>query len=328
MIEKALREASDLAPRDTTLADASEEKARARRPRDWIAPGPRPRGDQGRRELLPASDEDHAYLTGDYRIFQLRDGHRWSLDDFATAWIALAEARRHARVTRFLDLGCGIGSVLMMIAWGLPQAEGIGVEAQARSASMARRSLAWNGADDRCRVESGDLRSVAEDPSFAGAFDLVTGTPPYIPVGRGTESEKAQRGPCCFETRGGIEAYAEAAARALAPGGLFVACVGTQGGPVDRGDRAARAQGLAIVRRVAFVPRETKPALFWVYAMKRARDASFAETARGAIVERFRVRDAAGEITPEMHAARRDMGFPPVTPRRAPSSLSPSPSTD
>lgn len=309
--------------------DRALAKARTRRPSDWRAPGPRPAGDLGRAELFPAPDEDHAYLTGDWRIFQLRVGHRWSLDDFATAWVALAEARRHAKVERFLDLGCGIGSVLMMIAWGLPSARGVGVEAQARSASMARRSLAWNGADDRCRVESGDLRRVVTDEAFAGAFDLVTGTPPYIPVGRGTESEKSQRGPCCFETRGGVESYAEAAARALAPGGLFVTCVGTQGGPVDRGDRAARAAGLRVVRRVAFVPRDEKPALFWVYAMRRADEVSFTETGRGSVVERFAVRDAAGEITPEMHAARRDMGFPPVTPRRvtSPSSPSPSPST-
>jgi hypothetical protein len=41
----------------------------------------------------------------------------WSLDDMMTALVALQEARQHGAVRRVLDLGCGIGSVLMMVAW-------------------------------------------------------------------------------------------------------------------------------------------------------------------------------------------------------------------
>lgn len=290
--------------------DPSTAKALTRRPVGWTPPGPAPAGARGRSDLLAAADEDHSYLTGDWRIFQLRVGHRWSLDDFATALVALDEARRDGRVARFLDLGCGIGSVLMMVAWGLPEARGVGIEAQERSATMARRSLAWNGADDRVRVVGGDLREVA--PALVRAererFDLVTGTPPYIPVGHGTSSDKMQRGPCCFETRGGLEEYCRAAAEALAPQGVFVTCAGAQG-PTTRGDDAARAAGLRIVRRVQVVPREGKPALFWVYAMKAVAHAH--EDG----YEQFVVRDREGEITDQMHEARRVMGFPPVTPR-------------
>ena len=35
--------------------------------------------------------------------------------------------------------------------------------------------------------------------------DLVTGTPPYLPVGSGPESTRVQCGPCRFEHRGGID---------------------------------------------------------------------------------------------------------------------------
>jgi tRNA1(Val) A37 N6-methylase TrmN6 len=40
-----------------------------------------------------------------------------------------------------LDLGCGIGSVLLMLAWRFPDAAVVGVEAQALSLDLARRSI-------------------------------------------------------------------------------------------------------------------------------------------------------------------------------------------
>lgn len=280
--------------------DPGAEKARARRA-GWLAPGPKPRGSAGRADLLPGPDEDLSYLTGDFRIFQLRSGHRWSLDDFATAHVALESARD---VRRAVDLGSGIGSVLLMLAWGLPGAELLGVEAQDVSVALARRSIAFNGVDDRCRVVHGDLRLEASRLEQRG-FDLVTGTPPYIPIGSGLVSSKAQRGPCCFETRGGIEDYAHAAAALLAPGGRFVACYGAQ--PEARGEEAARAAGLAVLRRVDVIPRAGKPVLLRVLVAAHENDARGTETR----FERFFVRDERGEITAEMHRARAAMGLPP-----------------
>lgn len=40
-------------------------------------------------------------------------------------------------------------------------------------------------------------------PSVPQAFQLITGTPPYIPPGAGGQSNKPQKGPCCVEIRGG-----------------------------------------------------------------------------------------------------------------------------
>ena len=55
-------------------------------------------------------------LAGDWGIFQLRGGHRYSTDDLPTAWTA-ARARPSAR--RLLDLGSGIGSVGLVTLWRL-----------------------------------------------------------------------------------------------------------------------------------------------------------------------------------------------------------------
>lgn len=282
-----------------------EQRSRVVRPDGWQAPGPKPHGDQGDPSLLPTEDEQLSFLTGDFRIFQRTVGHRWSADDFITAHEALREAERHGSVHHALDLGCGIGSVLMMVAWGLPTVSLVGVEAQEVSYGMLRRSLRYNGLEDRVVTHHGDLRDAATLEALAQhkRFDLITGTPPYFPVGHGVMSGKTQKGPCCFETRGGIEAYCDAAAHVLADHGVFVVCEGFSAR--SRVPHAARNSGLALHRRLEVIPKAGKLPLFDVFVMKRTAAAS-------EIHEHFTIRDAKGEITAQMHAARERMGLPPT----------------
>jgi tRNA1(Val) A37 N6-methylase TrmN6 len=250
---------------------------------------------------VPGPGEDLCYLAGDWRIFQRVDGHRWSLDDLVTAWYA-ASAVADAPPARHADLGCGIGTVLLLLAWRFPDLPGVGVEAQAVSVDLARRSLAWNGVEERCAVRCGDLR----DPTLlpAAAFDLVTGTPPYLPPGTATESTRVQVGDCHVEHRGGIEDYCVAARRLLAAGGRFVTCAG--GAQVERVAAAASAAGLGIARRRDVVPRAGKAPLFSVYVLERADEAEPATVDPPLVV-----RDARGARTAAFRALRHDMGMPP-----------------
>ncbi len=273
----------------------------ARRPAGWIAPGPAPAGSQGRPELEPDADEDLCYLTGDWRLFQKQRGHRWSLDDLVTGWIATRRIAP-ARPVRALDLGCGLGSVLLMVAWRLPHAEVIGIEAQPDRAAMGRRSIAFNGVAERCRIVDGDLREAA----IGGSFDLITGTPPYFPRGTGTESEKAHAMPCRFELRGGVEDYLAAARRLLAPGGEIVVC--TSSLELDRVRAAAQALGLHGHEHWEIVPRAGKEVLVRV-------DVLGAEPA-SPLRHRLTVRDRDGAWTPEFRTVRTEMGLPATPPAR------------
>jgi tRNA1(Val) A37 N6-methylase TrmN6 len=269
----------------------------ARRPAGWIAPGPPP----ARLDLRPGPGEDLCYLAGDWRILQRLDGHRWSLDDLVTAWCAAREIDA-TPPARFADLGCGIGTVLMLLAWRFPAARGVGVEAQEVSVDLARRSLVVNGAAERCEVRHDDLRDASALPEGA-VFDLVTGTPPYLPPGTATESTRVQRGSCTVERRGGIEDYCIAAARLLAPGGRFVVCEAAA--QTARVEAAATAAGLGIDRRLEVIPRAGKAALFAVYAMRAA------PAERIAVEPPLVVRDERGRRTEAFVAVRRAMGMPP-----------------
>jgi tRNA1(Val) A37 N6-methylase TrmN6 len=198
--------------------------------------------------------------------------------------------------------------VLLMMAWRFPGARVLGIEAQALSAALARRSLAWNGVEDRCVVLDGDLRDPLPAHPWTGErFELITGTPPYFPVGTGVESDRVQRGPCRFEHRGGIEAYCNGAAARLAPGGVFVACAAAP--QAERVRAAAAAAGLRIDRWRDVVPRAGKAPLLSLFSMRAA---PAGQPPPPAIVEpALIVREADGRRTDEFVAVRADMGMPP-----------------
>jgi tRNA1Val (adenine37-N6)-methyltransferase len=362
-----LAEGSSTSRRKRRAADTPEQRARRARPATWAAPGPPPAAahDPELASRPLGQGETLSYLSGDWRILQLADGHRWSVDDHVTALVALQEAGGVAAAAaasgggrfRCLDLGCGIGSVLLMVAWDLrrrqqqqqeqqqeqqqqrqhqtalrsppPPPLHVGVEAQAVSAALARRSAEHNLGRGQTDVVilSGDLRdsdvrqqALLLQAAEAGGgsesgFDLITGTPPYIPPGTGLESARPQKGACCVETRGGVEEYCQAAAELLAPGGVFVCCAGVTP-DAARGRRAVVAAGLRVARRVVVVPRRGKPPLFEVVVARRRRGEEQEEEegeGEGEMVEEetFVVRESDGSLGEDMVAARAAMGFPP-----------------
>jgi tRNA1(Val) A37 N6-methylase TrmN6 len=156
-------------------------------------------------------------LIGDWHIYQRTGGHRTSTDDLITAWYA---AHRNPRAPeRYLDLGCGVGSVLLMVSHRLRPASAVGVEAQAQSALMARRTIAeLPEHEGRIEVRHEDFRGF---DFGAEGYDLVTGSPPYFPLDAGVLPDDPQRRACRFEERGGVEVYLEAAARAMSERARF-----------------------------------------------------------------------------------------------------------
>lgn len=270
----------------------------ARRPKDWIVRGPIPQVPQQLDELWPRPNEDLCWLAGNWRILQRQDGHRTSLDDLLTAHLAVTMMGGRMPAC-CLDLGCGIGSVLLFLAWKFSRARVVGIEAQDVSAALAVRSVLWNGIGARAEIRLGDFRETGVD----GVFDLVTGTPPYFPVGTGPQSDNIQRAPCRFELRGGIEAYCAAAAPLLAEGAPFVACEAWI--QRERVQPAARAAGMRLVRWQDIIPRAGKAPLLSVFAMRRSDCAEPLQVEAPLVV-----RDELGRRSEAFRQIRADMGMP------------------
>ena len=269
----------------------------------WATPGPIPPG-----ALAPPdvpADESLDAISGHFRLFQLRDGHRFSTDDVLTGWYGTSWAPRVARV---LDLGSGIGSVGMIAAWRLPDARFVTIEAQEVSVTLARKSAAYNGLEARYEIRCADFR----DDAALGAgerFDLILGSPPYFPIGSGIEAKHPQEVACRFEVRGTIADYAAIAARHLDAGGIF-ACAFLEA-QRERVESAARAAALAIVRRRPVVFKEGEPPLITLFVMMRAGDLPDDVRRRTWVEPSLVIRGYDGRIHPEYAAVKLAIGFPP-----------------
>jgi tRNA1Val (adenine37-N6)-methyltransferase len=232
-------------------------------------------------------------LTRDFSLFQRKRGHRHSVDDLLTAWYAATNVPREPATV--LDLGTGIGSVGLSLCWRFPRANVTGVEVQDISHRLLRENVRANGVEERFRAVHGDLR----DTEVGHGFELVTGSPPYFPPGTGIVSADPQRAGARFELRGDVTDYCRAASRALAHDGLFVLCFPTA--QRERARAACRDAGLSVRTMRDVVPREGLAPLFTLFACAREGELS--------VETPFVVRDAGGEHTDEMTAARALFGM-------------------
>lgn len=251
-------------------------------------------------DLQPAADESLDLLAGSWRIFQLKRGHRFSTDDLATSWRA-AKALPNART--LLDIGSGIGSVGLTTLWRLknPDARLVGIEAQEVSLALARRTVAYNDLGDRVAYHHGDLRDAAVLPAGA-RFELITGSPPYIPPGKGLLSPNSQRAHARNELRGSVVDYCAAARRWLAPGGRFVYVMP---GADVRTEQAPLACGLVVLERWDYVFRQGKGIEIATIVCAREEDGPHPPRTDGRLV----IRDVNGEWTPEYLEFRAAMGI-------------------
>jgi len=271
-------------------------------------------------------------LTDRVRVLQRRRGHRYSFDDVVTAYVALRAARApreaSAPVRSYLDLGCGLGSVLLMVADRLPAVRALGLEAQNVSFELARQNVARNGLGDRVQVVHGDLRDPASLerlralargmlPGSSGTpqFELITGTPPYKPVGTATPSPDSQRAHARMELRGGVEDYLAAAASLLSATGRCVVCMESDAeARVHDGARRAGLQVRAVLPVIPMAGRKGR--LFSVFTLEHAAGMRGSGTGTGTgtrdsnlIEAPLVLRDASGARTEAARGLRRTFGL-------------------
>lgn len=229
-------------------------------------------------------------LAGNWRLYQLRGGHRYSTDDLLTAWTAVA-ARRSPR--SLADIGAGIGSVGLLTLWrSPPDARLTMVEVQETSHRIAHLSVRYNHVGERVRLHHGDLRDYE-----GGPFDLITGSPPYFPPGKGTQSAHPQKAAARFELHGDVFDYCQTAARCLAEDGAFCFC---HVAADPRPERAIAAAGLRLIERRDVEFRPGQAPLIALFTAAFAGEPVVRPT--------LRIREADGSFTTEYLDVRAEMG--------------------
>jgi tRNA1(Val) A37 N6-methylase TrmN6 len=148
---------------------------------------------------------------------------------------------------------------------------------------------------------NGDLRDPEVLPE-GERFELVTGSPPYVPVGTGLVSSHPQRAGARIELKGSVFDYCAAAKRWLAPGGRF--CFVMQSDD-PRTEAAPVAAGLTVVERWDYVfGRGRRPHIATLVCAHADEIAPGAERSVGRLV----IRGPDGEWTEDYQSFRRQMG--------------------
>jgi tRNA1Val (adenine37-N6)-methyltransferase len=135
----------------------------------------------------------------------------------------------------------------------------------------------------------------------------VTGSPPYWPASAATGAAHPQAVPARIEIRGTVADYAAAAARILAPGGMFVFVFPYI--QLPRAEEALFSNDLVLLRRRDIVFKEGETPMISLFAAMRAADLPPGRVTW--IEPPLIIRAANGSVHPEYAAVRMSFGFPP-----------------
>ena len=170
--------------------------------------------DEKEKWLKPGERIDDLQCRG-YDIIQNKDVFCFGMDA-----VLLADFATGAPNGSVIDLGTGTGVIPMLM-----QARGkgrhfTGLEVQAYSADMARRSVQMNGLETDISIVEGDMRQVRE-LFKPGSFSVVTSNPPYIKGNHGLENENSPKNIARHEILMELSDVIKAAAYLLSEGGTF-----------------------------------------------------------------------------------------------------------
>lgn len=132
-------------------------------------------------ELKPGERLDDLQRNG-YRIIQ--DPGRFCFGMDAVLLAGFAKVKPGERV---VDLGTGTGIIPILLEARTKGASFTGLEIQAESADMARRSVLLNDLQDRVHIVDGDIKEAVQIFGAASCH-VVTSNPPYMTEHHGLQN--------------------------------------------------------------------------------------------------------------------------------------------
>lgn len=134
--------------------------------------------------------------------------------------VLLSSFAKIKKQERALDLGTGTGILPILLEAKNEGEHYTGLEIQKESVDMARRSIEYNGLEDKVDVEAGDIRN-ASGLFGAASFQVVTVNPPYMIGKHGLKNENEALYIARHEVLCTLDDVLRESARLLTPKGRF-----------------------------------------------------------------------------------------------------------
>jgi tRNA1Val (adenine37-N6)-methyltransferase len=152
-------------------------------------------------------------LNGHLLVSQKKKGYRFSLDSILLAHFVSLKPRTCA-----IDLGCGSGIILLILAKRFPGVRCTGLEIQENLAALAKKNAQLNDLEERVDIFSGDARNIKNNFP-AHLFDVVIFNPPYRKLNSGRINPHPEKAIARHEIKGSLKVFLQAAQYLLKPGG-------------------------------------------------------------------------------------------------------------
>jgi len=194
----------------------------------------------GHERPLPPPAEgvtEDGFLNNQLRLRQPAKGYRAAIDP-----VFLAAAVPASAGERALDIGAGVGTAALLLAWRIKELRVTGVEIDPAMLKLAGDNARLNHLDDRVEFMVGDL---TRPPSrlAPGSFHHVLANPPYLEPGAADASPVAGR------AGANIEGVAGGSGAALADWVRFGVVMARDKGTITLIHRADRLDDLLAVLR-------------------------------------------------------------------------------
>ena len=122
------------------------------------------------------------------------------------------------RGEKVIDLGTGNGILPILLEAKTEGGHFTGLEIQAESADMARRSVQMNGTEDKIDIVTGDIRQ-ADEIFGRSSFDVVVSNPPYMIDNHGIKNPQDAKAIARHEILLSLEDLIQQTAKILKPEG-------------------------------------------------------------------------------------------------------------
>ena len=119
-----------------------------------------------------------------------------------------------------LDMGTGTGIIPILLAGKTKARHLTGLEIQAESADMARRSVLLNDLAERISIVEGDIKEAGQ-MFDAASFDVITSNPPYMTGSHGLTNPNVHKAIARHEILCTLEDLVANTEKLLKPGGRF-----------------------------------------------------------------------------------------------------------